>query len=266
MDENKLDAASARAWVDWWERINTVLDLETKAEIVVPLEVAQLANERENARREKNWKRSDELRERIFALGWEVRDTKDGQKLTRRAVARALEMDIAFTACSAPTKYKFFAVADKIDKRPDCRLRIAECGLLALLARCVGVGRWAFGVGRWALGVGRWAFLFVNRPDNRANWNLYDLVRACASRHFFPHPVPAILCFNDRLVKEIGEIINMPVGPQDHVASAPAIAAIWPTFRHKFLAPKTDGAAPALSRLCKSFDPIDKHGFAALHR
>jgi hypothetical protein len=58
----------------------------------------------------------------------------------------------------------------------------------------------------------------------------------------------------------------MPVGPQDHVASAPAIATIWPTFRHKFLAPKTDGPAPALSRLCKSCDPIDKHGFAALHR
>ena len=47
--------------------------------------MAQLAEERENARREKNWKRSDELRERISALGWEVRDTKDGPKLTRGA-------------------------------------------------------------------------------------------------------------------------------------------------------------------------------------
>jgi len=47
--------------------------------------VAQLAEERENVRREKNWKRSDELREQISALGWEVRDTKDGPKLTRGA-------------------------------------------------------------------------------------------------------------------------------------------------------------------------------------
>ena len=84
MDENKLNAASANAWLDWWKRIDTVLDLETEAEIVIPPEVAQLANERENARREKNWNRSDELRQRIFALGWEVRDTKDGQKLTPR--------------------------------------------------------------------------------------------------------------------------------------------------------------------------------------
>jgi cysteinyl-tRNA synthetase len=84
MDENKLDAASAKAWLDWWKRINTVLDLEAEVEIMIPTEVAQLAKERENARREKNWKRSDELRDQISALGWEVRDTKDRPKLTRR--------------------------------------------------------------------------------------------------------------------------------------------------------------------------------------
>jgi cysteinyl-tRNA synthetase len=83
MDENKLDAASAKAWLNWWNRINTVLDLEPETKIPVPEEVAQLAKERENARHEKNWKRSDELRDRISALGWDVRDTKDGQRLTR---------------------------------------------------------------------------------------------------------------------------------------------------------------------------------------
>ena len=85
MDENKLDAASASACLDWWKRINTVLDLEAEVEIIVPPELEQLAKDREKARREKNWKRSDDLREQIFALGWEVRDTKDGPKLTRRA-------------------------------------------------------------------------------------------------------------------------------------------------------------------------------------
>ena len=87
MDENKLDAASANAWLDWWKRINTVLDLETESEIVVPPEVAQLASEREKARQEKNWKRSDELRKQISALGWEVRDTKDGPRVTPRGAA-----------------------------------------------------------------------------------------------------------------------------------------------------------------------------------
>ena len=80
-----MDAASASDWLDWWKRINTVLDLEAGADVVIPHEVAQLAEERENARREKNWKRSDELRDRISSLGWEVRDTKDGAKLTRGA-------------------------------------------------------------------------------------------------------------------------------------------------------------------------------------
>jgi cysteinyl-tRNA synthetase len=85
MDQNEMDAATANAWLDSWKRINSVLELEAETDIAVPHEVAQLADERENARREKNWKRSDELRDRISALGWDVRDTKDGPKLTRVA-------------------------------------------------------------------------------------------------------------------------------------------------------------------------------------
>jgi len=87
MDENKLDAASATAWLDWWKRMNTVLGLESETKMMVPEDVAQLAKEREKARREKNWKGSDELRNRISELGWEVRDTKDGQKLTPRVTS-----------------------------------------------------------------------------------------------------------------------------------------------------------------------------------
>jgi cysteinyl-tRNA synthetase len=82
MDKNEMDAASASAWLHWWKRINTVLDLQAETDVAVPEEVAELAEQREAARREKNWKRSDELRERISALGWEVRDTKDGPKIT----------------------------------------------------------------------------------------------------------------------------------------------------------------------------------------
>jgi cysteinyl-tRNA synthetase len=85
MDHNELDTATAQAWLHWWKRINTVLDVEPEIEIAVPAEVTRLAKERENARRDKNWKLADELRQRIFALGWEVRDTKEGPKLTPRA-------------------------------------------------------------------------------------------------------------------------------------------------------------------------------------
>jgi len=82
MDRNELDVASANAWLNWWKRINSVLELERETD-ELPAAVAQLADERERARLAKKWKTSDELRDRIAALGWEVRDTKDGQKLTR---------------------------------------------------------------------------------------------------------------------------------------------------------------------------------------
>ena len=80
MDRGELDAASAKAWLNWWERVNSVLALEIETAVVLPADVAQLAEQRENARRENNWKRSDELRDQILELGWETRDTKDGQK------------------------------------------------------------------------------------------------------------------------------------------------------------------------------------------
>src|SRR6266571_2669420 len=38
IDRNELDAASAKAWLNWWKRINKVLDLETENEILPPAE------------------------------------------------------------------------------------------------------------------------------------------------------------------------------------------------------------------------------------
>ena len=83
MDQNKLSAGSAKAWLKWWDRINKVLAIsETESE--VPSAVTVLAKAREEARRAKDWKKSDELRDKIAALGWEVRDVKDGYKIARR--------------------------------------------------------------------------------------------------------------------------------------------------------------------------------------
>jgi cysteinyl-tRNA synthetase len=82
-DRNELSAASAKAWLDWWERVNSVLVLEEET-AALPSEVAKLANERARARLAKDWQKSDELRDELSARGWEARDTKDGQKVTRR--------------------------------------------------------------------------------------------------------------------------------------------------------------------------------------
>ena len=86
MDQNKLDAKTAVAWLNWWDQINKVLDFESDG-AELPEEVAKLAEARTQARLAKDFRKSDELRDKLNALGWEARDTKDGQKITRRAGA-----------------------------------------------------------------------------------------------------------------------------------------------------------------------------------
>jgi hypothetical protein len=77
--------------------------------------------------------------------------------------------------------------------------------------------------------------------------------------HLFAHAMSAVLRFDDRLVEKSREIINVPVGYENHVAAATAIAAVGAAFRDKFLAPKTDATAAAVSGLGKDFNAIDKH-------
>jgi cysteinyl-tRNA synthetase len=86
MDQGELDSTSANSWSKWWQRINNVLNLETEiAEL--PVEIARLAEARAQARLAKDFRKSDELRDKLNALGWEARDTKDGQKIARRTGA-----------------------------------------------------------------------------------------------------------------------------------------------------------------------------------
>jgi cysteinyl-tRNA synthetase len=84
LDLGKLQAAEAGSWLRWWERIDRVLDVSGE-ENAVPAEIAALGEERMQARLAKDWRKSDELRHELAARGWEARDTKDGQKITRRA-------------------------------------------------------------------------------------------------------------------------------------------------------------------------------------
>ena len=49
-----------------------------------PAEVTQLVQEREEARKSKNWKRSDEIRDRLLELGAVIKDTPQGPKLTKK--------------------------------------------------------------------------------------------------------------------------------------------------------------------------------------
>ena len=57
--------------------------LMKEAEEGLPAEIQQMADERAQARKEKNWKRSDELRDALAAAGYLVKDTPQGQSITK---------------------------------------------------------------------------------------------------------------------------------------------------------------------------------------
>ena len=57
------------------------LDKKSENQEKIPDEVLKLAKERLKARQEKNWAESDRLRNEILALGYSIKDSKDGYKL-----------------------------------------------------------------------------------------------------------------------------------------------------------------------------------------
>ena len=86
MDGEEMGAEEAKTWLEWWERVDGVLAISGQ-ESDVPAEIAELAEARVQARLAKDWRKSDQLRDELAARGWEARDTKDGQKVTRRGGA-----------------------------------------------------------------------------------------------------------------------------------------------------------------------------------
>ena len=81
IDLGKIDAASAASLVASWELANRVLALEGES-ATIPAEVLALVEQRQQARARRDWAESDRLRDAIAALGWIVKDTKDGPKIT----------------------------------------------------------------------------------------------------------------------------------------------------------------------------------------
>lgn len=72
-------------------KINTIkqmdkvfgLDLLLKEKVEIPTEVQKLVSEREKARKDKDFKKSDELRDKINKLGFNVADSKEGMKVSK---------------------------------------------------------------------------------------------------------------------------------------------------------------------------------------
>lgn len=57
---------------------NYLLEFKHEESEELPKEIKVLVEERKQARAEKNWAKSDEIRDRIISLGYSIKDTKDG--------------------------------------------------------------------------------------------------------------------------------------------------------------------------------------------
>ncbi len=57
------------------------LKIDSEEKIELPSEIKQLVEERKNARANKDWKKSDELRDILSEKGYIVKDTKDGMEI-----------------------------------------------------------------------------------------------------------------------------------------------------------------------------------------
>ncbi|NLD82562.1 MAG: cysteine--tRNA ligase [Clostridiales bacterium] len=83
-----LNADSSKAAVEKTLQALTELTgvlglLSQQAEEKLPDDIQALADARAQARKDKNWARSDELRDALKAAGYLVEDTKQGQKITK---------------------------------------------------------------------------------------------------------------------------------------------------------------------------------------
>jgi cysteinyl-tRNA synthetase len=83
MDADRLSPGQARSLLAWRERCDSVLALAAGRE-AVPDEVRELLGRRAVAREKKEWALSDSLRDQLLAMGWRIKDTKEGQKVSRR--------------------------------------------------------------------------------------------------------------------------------------------------------------------------------------
>jgi len=59
------------------------LNLLVREEIKIPSEIQKLVDEREKARKEKNYKKADEIREKIMEKGFKIDDMSEGVKISK---------------------------------------------------------------------------------------------------------------------------------------------------------------------------------------
>jgi cysteinyl-tRNA synthetase len=80
---NALDEAAAARALAAWERVDSVLRVGTVAAVEVPGEITALVEARQAARKAKDFKRADAIRDELKAKGWTIEDTPKGARAKR---------------------------------------------------------------------------------------------------------------------------------------------------------------------------------------
>ena len=81
--ENALDAPAAAGALATWDRLDSVLGVGAPKELDVPTEITALLDARQAARKARDFKRADALRDELKAKGWLIEDTPKGARVKR---------------------------------------------------------------------------------------------------------------------------------------------------------------------------------------
>jgi cysteinyl-tRNA synthetase len=81
--ENSLSAADAVAALTVWDKVDSVLGIGAPAEAEASAEIVVLLEARQAARKAKDFKRADAIRDELKSKGWVIEDTTKGPKLKK---------------------------------------------------------------------------------------------------------------------------------------------------------------------------------------
>jgi cysteinyl-tRNA synthetase len=81
--ENSLKPAEAAIALAGWERIDSVLGIGAPSETEAPPGIVALLEARQVARKARDFKRADAIRDELKAKGWRIEDTSKGPKLKK---------------------------------------------------------------------------------------------------------------------------------------------------------------------------------------
>jgi cysteinyl-tRNA synthetase len=81
--DNSFSASEAASALAAWEKVDSVLGISVKTETEIPAEIQALAEARTAAKKAKDFKKSDAIRDELKAKGWVIEDTPKGIKLKK---------------------------------------------------------------------------------------------------------------------------------------------------------------------------------------